>query len=1847
MRKKLLAALMFLVIAMMLLAFIFPNVKAQSDPWWNTDWKYRRQVTIDNTAGGSLTDFQVKVTVPYEPSMQPDLRDIRFVDSDGSTVLNYWIESMWTPTQPASPDVINWKYPSNPLNIPTLGYPRVVHPDVLYFPNGYLGYKFWMFYEAYNSVEVIALARSNDGITWTGEGVTNPIVPNGPPGSFDSWAAADADVVIVDGTWYLFYCGAVSGSLAKVGLATSTDGLTWTKYDLDGDGIEDPVFYADTSYVAPDGHRYESANLFLSPTVYHDGTKFWIWLSSGEGTPDNAIFHMMLYSCVDPMNFASWTRENSGMPVMSPTGWEGNAIWHIDVSKHGDEFWLYYVAPRNGGSMGFARSNDKFNWIRSPRNPIMVPVPGTWEGSVLYRASPIEVEDEIWLYYSAYGTLPGRIGLAKALPSPGNPNSVLWVKVPSIPAGSTKTIYMYYGNPSATPMSNGDNTFIFFDDFNDNSLDLAKWQTGSGGYGGATPIGSISEINQRLEITQKSSIAGQWVDLYTLTRTSYDFSNGLSFKVFLENMDTSSRAVVITLIPELVTNAHLYWRPQWLRFIIFAGQYYLQIKYSSGTIWVIKSETTTDLNRVVEIQINSAQLRLLLDGVVWQDWVAHSLPWLSAYVYLEQQTSLTSYGTTIHDNVSIRKCIPLEPTTALGPEEIVLRTITFLATGVTVSVTVSYIYDSTTGSITIPAGGSNYITVPDGSTLSYEYPSTVSGGDGVQFVLESVIPSSPITITSDTTVTGNYKTQYLVTFSQTGLDTDASGIVVTVDGSAKYFADLPFSKWVDSGTSVSYIYEAIVSSSIAEKRYRLDTVTGPPSPIIVTSPITVTGNYVTQYYLTVNNGGHGTASGEGWYDSGVYATFSISPTIVYEGVGTRYVFTQWSGDSSSTNPSDTVLMNGPKTVTANWKTQYQVTFEQTGSGATVHVDYTADTDPIEAVPFSTWIKADSLLTFSYDATVNDGQPTRYVLVSVDQTSPLAVNGPITITATYKTQHYLTVGHSPIDSVLDGHQTGQGYYDANDIATVTADLYVDIVSGASRYMFDHWSGDTSGTSTTTTIVMSTPKTAMANYKTQYYITVTSAHGSPTASDWADAGSDFTASVTSPTQIVPNDNQWVCTGFSVDGAPYQVDTTYTFINVETAHTINFAWKQQFWIQVNSVHDSPTVSQWVDQGGSLTVSVTSPADDDGMGTRYRCTGYTLDSNPPVTDGSTTYTFTDIENAHTITFNWIAQYRLTVVSDHDSPSPAVGEQWYDTGTTITATVTSPADESNGIRFRCTGWTGTGSVPASGTLTSVEFTIDTPSTLTWNWIVQYYLTMSTNFGTVSPASGWFDTGTMVDISATAPSVVPGERYVWNGWTGTGLGSYSGPNNPTQVTMSSPITESASWTHQYYLNVVSVYDTPGGAGWYDAGSTAYASLGQGIVSGGTGIQYIFIGWSGDSSGTGLVSDPITMDRPKTATANWKTQYYLSVSTDPPHLDSPTGADWYDAGTEAIATVAQETSGWSISHWHVDGVDKSCYTYAWRIKVTMDAPHNAVALYKINLLLSSGFKAGDTPSNDTSPYLTEIMCVLVKTKYGYKLAGTAPGTYDYATRIYNTGTTTFSHINIVVTGTNEFYLKGGTPVRVLDANGYDISSQFTILGAWPSITMQSNAYFQGLPGGSHLYAAVHLDYNLKGTIVSRDPFYFAAYLFQSDVSGMGPPDHVIGTETTWRSVAFLSKKTTIIYGFVIEWGGKPIEGAIIDLYHLNGTLLNTEITDADAFFCFINEYVDDLNQPVTLQGGTTYKLVCTLPVPPYDEYPTYSQGVTAQTNKTVYALFPIAPLWSGTSSSSFASSLKIAKARKNE
>ncbi|HHT9136481.1 MAG TPA: DUF2341 domain-containing protein [Candidatus Wunengus sp. YC60] len=56
-----------------------------------------------------------------------------------------------------------------------------------------------------------------------------------------------------------------------------------------------------------------------------------------------------------------------------------------------------------------------------------------------------------------------------------NQLATVWIEFDSIGTSDT-TFYMYYGSSGASAVSNGANTFLFFDDFDDNSLDTDKWE---------------------------------------------------------------------------------------------------------------------------------------------------------------------------------------------------------------------------------------------------------------------------------------------------------------------------------------------------------------------------------------------------------------------------------------------------------------------------------------------------------------------------------------------------------------------------------------------------------------------------------------------------------------------------------------------------------------------------------------------------------------------------------------------------------------------------------------------------------------------------------------------------------------------------------------------------------------------------------------------------------------------------------------------------------------------------------------------------------------------------------------------------------------------------------------------------------------------------------------------------------------------------------------------------------------------------------------------------------------------------------------------------------------------------
>jgi hypothetical protein len=91
-----------------------------------------------------------------------------------------------------------------------------------------------------------------------------------------------------------------------------------------------------------------------------------------------------------------------------------------------------------------------------------------------------------------------------------------------------------------------------------------------------------------------------------------------------------------------------------------------------------------------------------------------------------------------------------------------------------------------------------------------------------------------------------------------------------------------------------------------------------PRTISVSSDTTLMARYRTQHLLTIISP-HGDPVGGGWYDEGTEAVFSVTSPI---GFIPQLFFTGWSGDFDVSSPTSKITMDGPKTVTANWETNY-------------------------------------------------------------------------------------------------------------------------------------------------------------------------------------------------------------------------------------------------------------------------------------------------------------------------------------------------------------------------------------------------------------------------------------------------------------------------------------------------------------------------------------------------------------------------------------------------------------------------------------------------------------------------------------------------------------------------------------------------------------------------------------------------------------------------------------------------------------------------------------------------------------------------------------------------------------
>jgi len=162
------------------------------------------------------------------------------------------------------------------------------------------------------------------------------------------------------------------------------------------------------------------------------------------------------------------------------------------------------------------------------------------------------------------------------------------------------------------------------------------------------------------------------------------------------------------------------------------------------------------------------------------------------------------------------------------------------------------------------------------------------------------------------------------------------------------------------------------------------------------------------------------------------------------------------------------------------------------------------------------------------------------------------------------------------------------------------------------------------------------------------------------------------------------------------------------------------------------------------------------------------------------------------------------------------------------------------------------------------EIKVASEGNCTFRYNLEHYIEVNSPF--IEAKSGWYSDGESLTVET--PQMVEkgaGERYVFKEWRG----DYPETSSKFEMVANRPVSISAVYEQQFYLEVRSQYGNPKGEGWYPAGSEAFFSV-DALVPVGIG-ELVFIEWTDDSSAT-TNSASITMDGPKSVSAVWRTDY---------------------------------------------------------------------------------------------------------------------------------------------------------------------------------------------------------------------------------------------------------------------------------------------------------------------------------------------------------------------------------------
>ena len=239
----------------------------------------------------------------------------------------------------------------------------------------------------------IGLATSLDGIIWT-KHASNPLIGLGTSGSWES-SHVYGPCVMKDGSVYKMWYIGTNGSNNRIGYATSTDGISWTKYagnpvfDHGGTGAWDR---GDVGY----------------PTVLNETGVFKMWYSGGASVYAWSIGYA---TSTDGIN---WTKY-AGNPVLVPgASWDSAQTTTQKVLNVSGEYRMWY-GGHNGDSkwkIGYANSTDGTSWKKYAYNPVLSNV-AAWEATCVFMPAVIFNGSAYRMWYTGMSA-PGVMGIGYA-----------------------------------------------------------------------------------------------------------------------------------------------------------------------------------------------------------------------------------------------------------------------------------------------------------------------------------------------------------------------------------------------------------------------------------------------------------------------------------------------------------------------------------------------------------------------------------------------------------------------------------------------------------------------------------------------------------------------------------------------------------------------------------------------------------------------------------------------------------------------------------------------------------------------------------------------------------------------------------------------------------------------------------------------------------------------------------------------------------------------------------------------------------------------------------------------------------------------------------------------------------------------------------------------------------------------------------------------------------------------------------------------------------------------------------------------------------------------------------------